>query len=294
MAHYDLLATCWTTAGDAVPLPGRDVSPLPLRSRVEAAAAAGFTGFGLMHADLAAFLETSDLETLQRLFDDNGISSVELEFLTEWWLEGPQRKASDETLRLLMTAAEVLRPHHVKVGPDIHGGPYDNDQWAEQFHRVCEAFASVGTPVALEFMPFANISTLQQGTELVETAGHPNGGLMVDLWHVRRGGLALGELARVPPRLVTGVEMDDGAGEPDGDPYTDTVLRRRLCGQGDFDVPAFINVMLDLGWDGPWGVEILSETYRVRPLAEAVQDAYTTARDQFTVAEQLRSSGQDR
>lgn len=294
MAEPDLLATCWTTAGDALPLPGRDVSPLPLRSRVDAAAAAGFTGFGLMHADLAAFLETSDLETLRLLFDDNGFSSVELEFLTDWWLKGPARKASDETLRLLVAAAEVLRPHHVKVGPDIHGGTYDNDHWAAQFHRVCDAFASVGTSVALEFMPFSNISTLREGIALVETAGHPGGGLMVDLWHVRRSDLSLDELGKLPRRLLKGVEMDDGDAEPDGDPYTDTVLRRKLCGQGEFDVPAFINVMKSLGWDGPWGVEILSETYRVRPLAEAVHDAYTTAHDQFTVAGKLRSSATDR
>ena len=34
----DLLATCWTTAGDAAPLRGDGRSPLPLRERVAAAA----------------------------------------------------------------------------------------------------------------------------------------------------------------------------------------------------------------------------------------------------------------
>jgi hypothetical protein len=34
-----------------------------------------------------------------------------------------------------------------------------------------------------------------------------------------------------------------------------------------------------MGWEGPWGLEILSETYRRRPVAEAIPDAYaTTAR----------------
>jgi len=47
-----LLATCWTTAGDANPLPGDQRSPSPIRERVEAAAAAGFQGIGLLHADL--------------------------------------------------------------------------------------------------------------------------------------------------------------------------------------------------------------------------------------------------
>ena len=52
MPDQDLLATCWTTAGDAAPLRGDERSPLPLRERVEAAAAAGFRGIGLLHIDL--------------------------------------------------------------------------------------------------------------------------------------------------------------------------------------------------------------------------------------------------
>ena len=36
----ELLATCWTHAGDAVPVSGRRLSPLDLRGRAEAVAAA--------------------------------------------------------------------------------------------------------------------------------------------------------------------------------------------------------------------------------------------------------------
>ncbi|WP_405150320.1 sugar phosphate isomerase/epimerase [Sphaerisporangium sp. NBC_01403] len=290
MTHHDLLATCWTTAGDAVPLPGRDASPLPLPARVEQAARAGFTGFGLMHVDLEAFLRTSDLPTLRKVLDDNGITTLELEFLTDWWKDEPERHESDRTLKLLVEASEALSPHHVKVGPDITGGPFERDRWAAGFHRVCEAFAAAGTTVALEFMPFSNIDTLARGLDLVRTAGHPAGGLMVDLWHVERGGATLEELAQVPLALIKGVELDDGDAQQVGDGYTDTVLRRRLCGQGSFRVAEFINVMRDIGWTGPWGVEILSETYRTRPLESAVAEAYATAAGRFDAADAARET----
>ena len=42
MDDEDLLATRWTTAGDAAPLGGDERSPVPLRERIEAAGAAGF------------------------------------------------------------------------------------------------------------------------------------------------------------------------------------------------------------------------------------------------------------
>lgn len=290
MVHHDLLATCWTTAGDAVPLPGRDVSPVPLRSRIEEAGRAGFTGFGLLHTDLEVFLRTSDLSTLHKLFADSGLNTVELEFLTDWWKDGAERDKSDRDLKYLLDAAEALSPHHVKIAPDINNEPYELDHWAEQFHRVCASFASVGTTVALEFMPFANISSIHRGVELVQAAGHPSGGLMVDLWHVYRSGATFEELAKVPPNLIKGVEMDDGDAVQIGDGYSDTVHRRLLCGQGVFRVPEFINVMLDLGWVGPWGVEILSETYRAQPLEKAVPAAFDTAIAQFSAAETLRAS----
>ena len=64
-----------------------------------------------------------------------------------------------------------------------------------------------------------------------------------------------------------------------GDGYEDTVLRRALCGEGDFPVEEFIGTLRSIGWEGPWGLEILSESYRRRPVDEAVRDAYaTTAR----------------
>ena len=52
MADQHLLATCWTTAGDVGPHCDDQRSRLPIRARVDAAAAAGFSGMGLLHADL--------------------------------------------------------------------------------------------------------------------------------------------------------------------------------------------------------------------------------------------------
>lgn len=291
MTTPDLLATCWTTAGDAVPLPGRDASPIPLPERIAAAARAGFAGFGLMHVDLAAYLRDSDLTTLAQLIADHGITTVELEFLTSWWeMGGPDRQASDQVLDLLLRASEVLAPHHVKIGPDITGGAYNADQWAEQFHRVSSAFAQVGTPVALEFMPFSNVDSLDRAVDLVRRADHPNGGLMLDLWHIERGRIDFRAIAGLPAGVVKGVEIDDGDAEQVGDGYSDTVLRRRLCGHGAFRIPEFITIVQDLGWDGPWGVEILSDEYRVWPLARSVPEAYLTANECFAAAAQRRTA----
>ncbi len=282
----DLLATCWTTAGDAVPLPGRDDSPLVLAARIEQAAGAGFTGFGVVHNDLAVYLRDHDLPTLARTLRDNGIKHVELEFLTDWWQPAgtAERAASDELHALLLRASAELHPHHVKVGPDIHGGSYDLDRWAPEWYRISDAFQQVGTVIALEFMPFSNIPSVTAASELVRTAGHPAGGLMVDMWHIMRGSGSLSDVVDLPLEYITGVELDDGDTEQIGDGYSDTVLRRRIPGQGVWDLPELIRILTDKGWAGPWGVEILSETYRVRPIEEALPEVYRDTMRQFELA----------
>lgn len=286
MTAPDLLATCWTTAGDAVPLPGRDDSPLDLRTRIEAARRAGFTGFGVVHNDLTLYLRDHSLADLQRTLQDNGIRHLELEFLTDWWqpVGTAARAASDAVLEMLVAASAELGPHHVKVGPDIHGGPFDLDVWAAQWYRISDAFHQVGTTVALEFMPFSNVPSVTAASELVETAGHPAGGLMVDLWHIMRGPGNLDELAALPLEHITGVELDDGDAEQVGDGYSDTILRRRIPGQGVWNVPAFIQILQDKGWSGPWGIEIISETYRVRPIEDALPEVYRDSLRQFDLA----------
>ena len=54
-------------------------SPVPIRERIEAASAAGFTGLGLLHADLMPALDRYGISGLRTLLDDHGIVDLELE-----------------------------------------------------------------------------------------------------------------------------------------------------------------------------------------------------------------------
>lgn len=285
LSEVDLIAACWTTGGDCVPLPGLDVSPLDLHDRIEAAAGAGFAGFGIVHSDLAHYLSLGrSLTELRHRLTDAGIRYVQLEFLVDWWLPAEQRAASEPMTRLLLEASEILQPIHVKTGPDVTGGAFHLDAYAERFHHVCDRFAQVGTVLSMEFMPFGNVSTLAQAIELVRAADHPAGGLMIDLWHLMRGSGTLTELSNVPLEMITGVELDDGSLQPIGTGYEDTIHRRRLCGDGEFPISQFIETMRNLGWDGPWGLEIISDEYRKLPLEQAVSEAYESTMASFIAA----------
>ena len=53
---------------------------------------------------------------MKQIRDDNGIKHVELEFLTDWFLDGDRKIKSDACKQNLFKAAEVLNARHIQVG----------------------------------------------------------------------------------------------------------------------------------------------------------------------------------
>jgi sugar phosphate isomerase/epimerase len=288
MPDKDLLATCWMTAGDAAPLRGHERNPLPLRKRVEAVSTAGFRGFGLVYVDLLVAEKDYGMAGIRSLPADNGLVHLELELLTDWWADGPRRWRSDAVRWKLLSAAQALDACDIKVAPDVVDEPWDQQRWAAELAALAEDARQVGTRVGLEFLPWSNIKTVHDGLRLVRDAGHDAGGLIIDVWHTERAKTPPAELATVPLRSIVGVELSDADTDQVGTLFEDTANRRRLCGQGSFDLRGCIRALRAAGWTGPWGVEILSEDFRRLPVREATAAAFTTAAAQLELADDGR------
>ncbi|MGO4601941.1 sugar phosphate isomerase/epimerase family protein [Terrabacter sp. 2YAF2] len=284
MPTDELMATCWTSAGDAASDRPDLRSPLTLRERVEAASDAGFRGFGLLSDDLPGAVTTYGLSGIRDLLADNGIVHLELEGIPWWWDEGPHRAESDRVRHLLLEAAEVLEPRHLKVTPDGEDGPWDRTVWASRFAGLADQAAGVGARLGIEFFPWSNIKTLHDGLQLVADAGHEAGGVIIDTWHVARAHTPVSDLAVVPLDRIIGVELNDADADVVGTLFEDTVHRRQYCGEGTFDLTGMITALRTAGWNGPWGVEILSDEHRARPVGEALARAADSARNALDAA----------
>ena len=284
----DLIASCWTSAGDAAPLRGTEISPVDIRTRVEAAAAAGWKGFGLVHADLVQIRDTVGFAALRQIFDDNGIEHVELEYLSDWWTSGAVRDAADRYRDDLLSAAGPLGARHIKVGAGLKGDPVESDRLRDGWDLLAERARGHGVRLALEPAPYSYLPTVQSAVSLVTEVAHPHGGLLVDVWHTFRGGTTdHAELVGlVPPQFLFAVEIDDGLRNVVGTLFEDTINNREYCGEGDFGVPAFIRAVQALGFEGPWGVEIISEAHRHRPVEQGLALAHKAAVHCFRLANQ--------
>ena len=236
----ELLATCWTHTGDALPVPGRHLSPLDLRARAEAVAAAGFTGIGFTIDDLEA--AQAHLRAGRREADLRR--------------PGPGPPRGRAARGLVDDAAHAVRtrtgnggrcctPPRSSVPDRSRSGPTsvfvdgavapltDLVHWAAELHQLAAQAADVGTRVALEPLPFSNITDFRLAAELVTAADHPAAGLVVDIWHLERGPSTLADLAEVPGDKVFVVELNDAPAPQSSDLFHDTIHHRVLCGAGN-------------------------------------------------------------
>jgi sugar phosphate isomerase/epimerase len=288
--NIELIAAYFTVAGDVYPFGPTQVSPFPFRDRVEAIARAGWKGIGMIPDDVEATAAKIGHAEMKRILAANDIKYFELEFLIDWYLDGERRKKSDEYRNKILAIAETFGARNVKVAPglpeDVHNPRPeelvpDIPRMREAFVGLCRDAANHGTAIVLEIMPFSNVRTIEAGRAIVEGANQSNGFLLLDIWHMARGGIDYSEITKIGRHFIGSIELDDADQQVVGSLWDDTVHRRRLPGEGALDARAFIRSVQSAGYQGPWGVEILSERFRKFPLAEMAERSFKATMAQF-------------
>ncbi|NBA96618.1 sugar phosphate isomerase/epimerase [Pseudomonas sp. R5(2019)] len=281
-ASADLLISYFALSGDIYPLGPTEISPYPLEDRLNAAARAGFTGFGLQHSDIMWSLEQLGMSELKRIIAGSGIKTLEIELLLNWFAQGEKRALSDVMRQDMLMLSAELGIRNIKVIGGLDEPAPELSLLRDEFAQLCQQAARSGTDVVLEIMPFTNIKTIDDALAVVAEADQPNGGLLLDIWHIARCGIPYADIARIPSRFIRAVELDDAPAVPQvEDLWEETIHHRELCGEGGLDVPAFIRAVENAGWQGTYGVEILSRSHRQLPLDEMARRVYQSTAAQF-------------
>ncbi len=282
----ELLAAYWTLAGDVYPCATVEISPFSLRDRAEAASRAGWSGLGLILDDLEHNVAKYGLSGVKSILEDTGMKYFELEILLDWYRDDETRAKSDRDRRRFIELGAELGMRNLKIGANpFDDNPADFPRMTDEFAKLCEDVATANATVAIEFMPFSVIRNIGDALTIVEGANQSNGGLMVDHWHVARGGSPYSEVAGIPARFIKGVELDDVGAQIKGSLFDDSTFNRQLCGEGAADCRAFVAALAQAGCALPYyGVELISETHRKLPLDEMAKRAYDTTKAQFSSA----------
>ncbi|XNY04248.1 sugar phosphate isomerase/epimerase family protein (plasmid) [Sinorhizobium meliloti] len=281
-AGVELLISYFAISGDVHPFGPTEISPFPFKDRVEAAARAGFVGFGLHPDDVAATRDQMGYAEMRRIIEANGMKYLEIEAVVDWYKAGDERAKADLLRAQIFEAVNELGMRDIKALPGFEGGEPNIELMGEEFGKLCDQAAATGTEVVLEIMPWSNVRTIEAGVGIMEVANRNNGGLLLDIWHMARGNIPYSDISKIPAHFIKAIEIDDALREPPVENiWDDTIHHRMLPGEGELDVPAFLRAVKAAGYDGVYGTEVLSADHRKRGLDEMARRVFESSMAQF-------------
>lgn len=235
--------------------------PSTLPEQIDAAALAGYDAIGFDVPSLLAH-EADGLppEALAERARDAGVPCFELVPLA---LAGEGSTAPHD-LSTVSRLARAVGAEHILA---TVRGPVD-DALVDRARLCAEQLGEAGVGVSLEFMGITPVATIDQAVTFLDRVDHPNLGLVLDSWHVCLGGTRWEDLDALPLERIGFVQFSDAASGASGTDRDDCMDRRLLPGEGVLPLVRFRDSVVAKGFVGVVSVEVVSEPWRSRPVAE--------------------------
>jgi sugar phosphate isomerase/epimerase len=154
------------------------------------------------------------------------------------------------------------------------------DRFVPLFARYCSAAADAGIAVALEFLPYSGVRTLDAALEVLERSGAANAGVLLDALHLDRSGLVPADIARVPSGRVAFAQLCDARRLErrcsDAELLSEARTARLPAGRGELPLFDFLDALPD-------GTEVEYEVARAD-----LADASPLVKAQAAMADAMR------
>ena len=241
----------------------------PVLRQIEVARAAGYGAIELWFADIDAHIAAGGSRAeIRRALDDAGLEVPTMIYLGGWFecADAAWPEKRDECVRRLREAAE-LGARRVIAGPPMGRG--DVRLGARRYRELLELGAGIGASPAMEFLGFVEqYCTIESALEVLELADHPDGTLVLDPFHVFRGGGSVEAMARLTARQIAISHFNDTPSSPPREQQHDA--DRVWPGAGHLDLARYLQLLRGTGYQGWLSLELFrEELWRQDPLSVA-------------------------
>ncbi len=246
------------------------IRPTPLMEKIRIAAAAGFRAIELWNDDLTTHQEAGgSLSEVVRALADHGLTAPTC-IAVHGWL-GSTGAAHDQALeeakRRMQQAAEV-GAEYVIASPPME--PFDLSRGGADYRELLEIGAEIGVKPAMEYLGFMkSVYTIEQGWKIVEDADHPDSSLIMDPFHILRGGGPIESIAMVPGDKVAIWHWNDAPGDKPFAEQSDA--DRVLPGDGVGPLREIERLALEQGYEGYVSLELFNPELWTRDPMEVAQ-----------------------
>jgi sugar phosphate isomerase/epimerase len=146
----------------------------------------------------------------------------------------------------------------------------------DRYGRCADIIGPAGAKLALEMPPIGELNSIPAALAVVDAIGRDRCSLMIDTFHFSRGTSTWEQLASVPLDALGYVQFDDALPPATEDVMFETMERRTMPGDGEFDLRRFCQTLTDRAWSGWVSVEVLSADLRTLGIEEFARRAYTS------------------
>jgi sugar phosphate isomerase/epimerase len=186
----------------------------------------------------------------------------------ERWRPAERAEMLREAAMLTELAVDVgVANVQLLTGPVAPGGAYSGPAelsaadlrrvTAEAIRTVADLGASQGIRYYLEPVAWTPLGGLDRAVEAIDSAERDNVGLVLDFWHLWQRDTTPDDVARLDPRIISGIDFADSLGPP-GSPSPDQRSRCVWPGDGAIPIGEWVAAVRSTGFDGWWDNELYS------------------------------------
>jgi sugar phosphate isomerase/epimerase len=126
-------------------------------------------------------------------------------------------------------------------------GDPDMARATDNFGKLYELARSYGIHACIEFMMMGTVNSIEDAEKMARAAGADEGSIAVDTLHLVRTGGSAAKVAKLDPRLIGNIQINDGPPTmPEGEPQVVEAMTARLWpGQGSFPLAEIIAALPD-------------------------------------------------
>lgn len=234
------------------------IRPVPILEKIAVAADTGYEGIELWHDDIDAHIAAGGtIDDIRRALQTAGLAVPTSIYVKDWFdTTGEKHQAALAECRRRFEQAAAVGAPHVIAGPP--GGAADPQLGARNYHELLEIGEEYGVRPAMEFLGFVDqYNTIESALEVMQLSGDPQATIVIDPFHIFRGGGSLESLARLRPEHIAVSHFNDTPAHPPREQQHDR--DRVQPGDGHLDLHRYVQLLRKIGYYGWLSLELFNE-----------------------------------
>lgn len=236
---------------------------LDVAIQIDMVSEAGFDGIELWMSDIKKYLKNGGkLENLKNKLETNELLLENIIGFSKWCSDDAAiRQQALEQLReeMMITAALggtfIAAP--VQGIPSLDRTKYDD--YAERYNAILELGDETGVTPIIELWGMGSLNKVADCAQIVIATGHPKATMLLDFYHVYRGGNDWDTIDILNGKRLPVIHMNDYPAFPSYEKLKDS--DRVLPGEGVCAFDEIIPKLYNAGFRGGFSVELFNKGY---------------------------------